>query len=299
MTPFLSGLEFVPHASLSEDFKLRLETKPNDDDLTRGRKKALRNCVNVLASKHSNNDKYLVELYKNPNTACSFVKKVVTNIGLHLACSDNKRVGDHRLRRRVIATPAIKFALALAHRRSSGLRSLLPMLLASDNLSQPDKEWVREAVDLYNQKASGMGVASLEIPPRRNIGEYAVIQRRLAERVAENNAAGLEAAPTMGEVAATARQRRALAEMLERAISEEEAFDDRRRLAEFAITDTVEVPDDETLSFQGSQVTETSSLHSQNPFMLALGVLCSCGSWAVWSSAASLQYSFSLSPICS
>lgn len=190
-TPFFHGVEVVADSSLCEHLKQAFEpTDDDDDDYTKKQKKELRSCYRTFAGAHQSTDALLVQLYRDPKDAMMFLKKALKSCGLSLKGSPRKvTIDGKRLYVMMSSTPIEDLALMIDLHKAKYVVDLLPQLLYTGNLSDVDKAWVGDGVELYNVHAKRFGAEEILIrrPPRDRLINQVVIARRRVELTVENN----------------------------------------------------------------------------------------------------------------
>jgi hypothetical protein len=198
MTPFFTGASVIEDRSLCEFLRLKLEentenTENSENSENEKKHKAnLRSCVMTLAGKSTSHHEYINDLYDQPKEALKFAKLLIKSLGMVLKTTDKRIIhgtGDERRRKQEMQIPKDILALALALKKqfSQQLVELLPTLLGTANLSNIDKEWVRESIEAYNEECATAGEAGLQIhcESEGNVRSAGVISARVHEANAE------------------------------------------------------------------------------------------------------------------
>ena len=107
-----------------------------------------------MMEKHNVSDSYLRALYSDKQKAHRFVKALFGTIGINLRTTKKRvYVGGSRQYVCNLEFTSYDFTLMLCQKKkyADKLFSLMPALLHSDNLSDLDKDFVKEGVDLFNE----------------------------------------------------------------------------------------------------------------------------------------------------
>ena len=194
-TPFFNGLKVVKDASLCVYLKQKLEDQPSDATDVKGKQDFIRTCVRTISGHHNKLNTFLNSLYlsdgndaKAMDNAHQFIRKLLTSAGLSMRCSNQRK--SYKLRYHTMTTPAVDFALVLCLKEPfrSHVMELLPVFNNSCNLSEPDKEWLKDAIDIYNKAAETHQQSQIlhDILKRRE-RIYPVIPQRLQESAVERS----------------------------------------------------------------------------------------------------------------
>jgi hypothetical protein len=270
-TPFFNGLRFILHPSICEDMKRRLEGKPDDDIATKKFLDEMRVFVRTYMAEHNARDSYLLKLYSSTTDVRNLIKKVFKGLGLQVCNPSRKRImlEGERFYVYETTTPSVDFALMLAAKYTqSNVLGLLSTLRFSDNLSEPDKEWVDDGISLYNTSAHAVGLPTITLTPPHDITSFVVIPRRIQELEVERANVGFDEPPTEQEIIATRLDRERLRLAQQQAQRLEESFAEQQYIRDFIVTDAVEVDDEEELTMSLAGFDEPSRNRIANPFVL-------------------------------
>jgi hypothetical protein len=247
-TPFFSGLQYVSGIGVCNDLKQLFEPGENATKEEKDQKQIVRTCYNVFSSKHDALDKNISKLYEDPKKATFFIKKTLEACGFtvkglktkHKAKDENGNFP--RLNVNGVLSLTINFAIMLNLRKGNEyVLQLLRNILFNDNLSEADKEWVREALDVYNNHAVNTGTRTVTVARTSGtlIHHSAVTSRRLLEHAVEQS--HVEDTTTREDADAVAASRHHIAGLFEVAANRQQAEDDwndQRRMIVNAARDT-------------------------------------------------------------
>ena len=195
-TPFFTGARVVKDLSLCHFLKSRLQVQQGDKQEILEEKRIMNVCLRTILNCHDSRNTKDIDMYKDLETeegkkkaidsAHMLVKRLLTNIGLKLRCSNKRKPGSSS-RIHCMETPPIDFAIALAlsNPYQEHMMELLVEILYTDNLSGIDTEFVEDAIQEYNKAATVVGTDTIKVENRPRDTIQPVIARRLAERHTE------------------------------------------------------------------------------------------------------------------
>lgn len=238
-TPFFTGAILYKDKSLCDHLKRVLEEDINDTAFATQKKAKKRHAVRTFAEIADYRDFQLQQMFHDEEKAFRLVKKMLWYIGIEVKSTSSKRQRETNKRAQVVQTPMYTFALALALKKNfrNYLLGVLPQLFHSSNFTAVDREWIDDAVQLYNEAATACQKPEYQFEIVRPRG---VITRVLQRRIREDTAlagAGVQLPNnimTEREEVVTARAREeleALGRAYERANDQAEHAAERRRQA--------------------------------------------------------------------